>query len=172
MRKSSEPRQSTRRAQGPEDTAEASWLAVKLSSPPLLCMTSLIQSCLGMHCVCARAPAFHLACQPTAASSPLPLGLVGVNEQQALSNCLCLTPTHRAAEKRKRMERRQATLRTTPSDTLHLLVRADKIPVWRGPLYFFTMCRVMQCGGLLTSWLPLRVDGSYSQMKNRTITFG
>lgn len=38
-------------------------------------------------CVCA----FRLACQPTAASSPPPFGLVGVNEQQALSNCLCLT---------------------------------------------------------------------------------
>lgn len=40
--------------EGPKDIAEASWLAVKLSSPPLLCMTSLIQSCLGMHSVCAR----------------------------------------------------------------------------------------------------------------------
>lgn len=42
-------------------------------------------------CTCA----FHLACQAAAASSPLPFGLVGVNEQQALGNCLCLTPTLR-----------------------------------------------------------------------------
>lgn len=27
---------------------------VEQPPPPLLCMTSLIQSCLGMHCVCAR----------------------------------------------------------------------------------------------------------------------
>lgn len=78
-------------------------------SPPLLCMTTLTQSCLGMHCVCVCV--FHLACQPTAASSPPPFGLVGVNEQQAPSNCLCLT---RLAEcqRKKQMRRKRATPKT------------------------------------------------------------
>lgn len=99
---------------GPKDVAEAFWLAVKLSSLPpnqhthtLLCMT---ESCLGMRCVCVcmHARAFHLACHPTAASSPPPFCLVGVNEQQAPSNCLCLTQVNMCQWK-KQMRRKQAT---------------------------------------------------------------
>lgn len=66
-------------------------------------------------CVCA----FHLACQPTAASSPPPFGLVGVNEQQALSNCLCLT-RRTECQRKKQMRRKQATLNKIRSQELHL----------------------------------------------------
>lgn len=60
---------------------------------------------LFRHALCVRA--FRLACQPTAASSPPPFGLVGVNEQQAFSNCLCLT---RLTEcQRKKQMRKEAS---------------------------------------------------------------
>ncbi len=75
-------------------------------------------------CVCA----FHLACQPTAASSPPPFGLVGVNEQQALSNCLC--------QRKKQMRRKQATPNKMRSQELQPLVRADKNLVWWGRINF------------------------------------
>lgn len=135
---------------GPKDITEASWLAVKLSSPPLLCMTSLIQSCLGMHRVCV----FHLACQPTAASSPLPFGLVGVNEQQALGNCLRLTRLTKC-QRRKRMRRKRAALNRIPSENPHLSVTADESRVWWGRVHFFIPHNVSTLGSI---WITLRVE--------------
>lgn len=118
MRESGESRQSTReeatklrpqrRSRGILISSE-----VEQSPPhPTHTHTSLHDRELFRHalrvCVCMHARAFHLACHPTAASSPPPFCLVGVNEQQAPSNCLCLTQVNMCQWK-KQMRRKQAT---------------------------------------------------------------
>lgn len=117
MRESGKSRQSTREEATklrPQRRSRGILISSEVEqSPPtqhthtLLCMT---ESCLGMRCVCVcmHACAFHLACHPTAASSPPPFCLVGVNEQQAPSNCLCLTQVNMCQWK-KQMRRKQAT---------------------------------------------------------------
>ncbi|MEQ2234354.1 hypothetical protein ILYODFUR_031055 [Ilyodon furcidens] len=67
-----------------------------------------------------HASVYHSACQPTAASSPPPFGLVGVNEQQAPSNCLCLTRLTEC-QRRKQTRRKQAT---------HNKKRSKKLDLW------------------------------------------
>lgn len=61
----------------------------------------------------------HLACHPTAASSPPPSSLVGVNEQQDPSNCLCLTQLTES-QRKKQMRRKRATHNKKPSKKLNL----------------------------------------------------
>lgn len=72
---------------------------------------------LFRHALCVRV--FHLACQPTAASSPPPFGLVGVNKQQAPSNCLRLTRLTKY-QRKKRMRGKQATPNKMRSQKMHL----------------------------------------------------
>lgn len=108
---------------GPKDRAEESWLAVKLNSS----LHDKSHTELFRHAPCECA--FHLACQPTAASSPPPFGLVGVNEQQALSNCLRLTRLTKC-QRKKQMRRKQATPSKTRSQELHL--RSELTRIWSG----------------------------------------
>lgn len=72
---------------------------------------------LFRHALCVYA--FHLACQPTAASSPPPFGLVGVNKQQAPSNCLCLTLLTKYPRK-KQKRGKQVTSNKMRSQEMHL----------------------------------------------------
>ena len=73
-----------------------------------------------------RVCAFHLACQPTAASSPPPFGLVGLNEQQAPSNCLRLTQLTEC-QRKKQMRRKQVTPNKIRSQKLHLWSELTRI---------------------------------------------
>lgn len=122
MRKSGKARQSTRRTEAPK-----TYRGILISGEVEQSATSLHDKShteLFWHAQCVRV--FHLTCQPTAASSPLPFGLVGVNEQQALSNCLCLTRLTDCQGK-KQMRRKQATLNKILSQSLQLRSELTRI---------------------------------------------